>query len=107
MVPSPEALGSVLGDTGKYLWAVGLLAAGQASTMTGTFAGQYVMEGFLDIKISAWKRVALTRMVALGPAIAVAVWTDKGGTRLADEMDEWLNVLQSIQLQKLLNKHPL
>lgn len=38
------ALGGSLGNSAKYIWAVGLLAAGQASTMTGTYAGQIVME---------------------------------------------------------------
>lgn len=68
-----EALEGVLGNAAKYVWAIGLLAAGQSSTMTGTFAGQHVMSGFLNIEIHAWKRTFFTRAVALGPAIAVAV----------------------------------
>ena len=44
-----EALESTLGTVAKYVWAIGLLAAGQASTMTGTLAGQHVMEGFLQV----------------------------------------------------------
>eukprot|EP00301_Raphidiophrys_heterophryoidea_P015146 c23671_g1_i1.p1 GENE.c23671_g1_i1~~c23671_g1_i1.p1 ORF type:complete len:561 (+),score=152.19 c23671_g1_i1:85-1767(+) len=91
------ALSAVLRSSGKYMWAVGLLAAGQASTMTGTFAGQYVMEGFLDIRIDMWKRVLLTRSVALGPAIIVALATTHQKS-LSDKLDEWLNILQSIQL---------
>ena len=42
------ALSDFLGDKSKIVWAIGLLAAGQSSTMTGTYAGQFVMEGFLD-----------------------------------------------------------
>ena len=42
------ALEGFLGGSAKHVWAIGLLAAGQSSTMTGTFAGQFVMEGFLD-----------------------------------------------------------
>jgi natural resistance-associated macrophage protein len=51
------------GDFALYVWAIGLLAAGQSSTMTGTYAGQFVMQGFLDLKIARWKRVMLTRTI--------------------------------------------
>ena len=71
---SGQALESLLGTSGKYIWAVGLLAAGQASTMTGTFAGQHVMEGFLNWKVSPVIRITITRSIALGPAIAVGIY---------------------------------
>jgi natural resistance-associated macrophage protein len=92
-----DALTPILQSSGKYFWAIGLLAAGQASTMTGTFAGQYVMEGFLDIRLSIWKRVLLTRCVALGPAVIVALATSHNSGE-SDRIGEWLNILQSIQL---------
>jgi NRAMP (natural resistance-associated macrophage protein)-like metal ion transporter len=44
-------LSETFGEASRYIWAIGLLAAGQSSTMTGTYAGQFVMEGFLDIKL--------------------------------------------------------
>lgn len=91
-----EALRGLLGNAAETIWAVGLLAAGQSSTMTGTFAGQYVMEGFLNLRLSPWKRVTLTRAVALVPAIAVALFATNEHT--ADTMDQYLNILQSIQL---------
>ena len=69
-----QALEGLLGGAGKIVWAIGLLAAGQASTMTGTFAGQYVMEGFLNWKVSPVVRVSITRSIALGPAIAVGLY---------------------------------
>ena len=53
------------------LFAVALLAAGQSSTITGTIAGQVVMAGFLNWRISPWKRRLVTRSVAIVPAIAV------------------------------------
>jgi manganese transport protein len=53
------------------LFAVALLASGQSSTITGTLAGQVVMSGFLDWRISPWKRRLVTRGVAILPAIAV------------------------------------
>ena len=95
-----SALETVLGKSAVTLWAIGLLAAGQASTMTGAFAGQYVMEGFLDLKLVVWKRVLITRSIALVPAVIVAIASDQGQKNgyISDRMDEWLNVLQSIQL---------
>jgi len=91
------ALRESLGSAALYIWAVGLLAAGQASTMSGTYAGQFVMEGFLNWSIPAWQRVAVTRLLALGPAIVVAL-ASTSSTTASDEMGEWLNILQSIQL---------
>lgn len=46
-----RALEKTFGENSKYIWAVGLLAAGQSSTMSGTYAGQFVMEGFLELKL--------------------------------------------------------
>lgn len=60
-------------DLASLLFAVALLACGLNSTVTGTLAGQAVMEGFLDLKISRMQRALLTRSVAIGPAL-VAVW---------------------------------
>eukprot|EP00947_MAST-08B_sp_MAST-8B-sp1_P001139 g1139.t1 len=92
-----DALRGVMGEAAPLIWAVGLLAAGQASTMTGTFAGQFVMEGFMKWKLKPWMRVVFTRTIALGPAIAVALIsaTDRSA---GDSLDEWLNILQSVQL---------
>nr|ACE80695.1 natural resistance-associated macrophage protein isotype II [Perkinsus marinus] len=92
-----EALGAVISsDAMKYIFAVGVLAAGQASTLTGTMAGQYVMEGFMHIRISMWVRVLLTRTIALGPALAIAlVESEVSGM---NGINAWLNILQSIQL---------
>ena len=91
------ALEGFLGKNAKFVWAIGLLAAGQSSTMTGTFAGQFVMEGFLNWKVSPWVRVLITRTFAIGPAIAVAIVSSSNATA-GDILNEWLNVLQSVQL---------
>ncbi|KAK1942466.1 Metal transporter nramp1 [Phytophthora citrophthora] len=91
------ALSGMLGDYADIIWAIGLLAAGQSSTMTGTYAGQFVMEGFLNLHIAPWKRVALTRCVSLVPAMTVAILSQRNSGD-SDTMDEMLNVLQSIQL---------
>jgi manganese transport protein len=53
------------------LFAVALIAAGQSSTVTGTLAGQIVMEGYLRLRINPWMRRLLTRLVAIVPAVIV------------------------------------
>jgi manganese transport protein len=62
-------LGASLAST---FFAVALLASGQNSTLTGTLAGQIVMEGFLEIRLRPWVRRMITRLVAIGPAVVVA-----------------------------------
>lgn len=60
-----------------------LLAAGQNSTITGTLAGQIVMEGFLRLKLPFWLRHMVTRLLAIGPAVVVvAIAGDRGATQL-------------------------
>ncbi|KAG9307500.1 hypothetical protein G9A89_017330 [Geosiphon pyriformis] len=94
-----DVLYQTLGNGAKYLWALGLLAAGQSSTMTGTMAGQYVMEGFFGkIFQKAWHRVAITRSIALVPSMLVAVFA----VNHFDTMGELLNVLQSLCLPTAL-----
>jgi len=56
---------------GSILFAVGLLASGQSSTITGTLAGQVVMEGFMHWKVSPWLRRLITRVLAITPAVLV------------------------------------
>jgi manganese transport protein len=56
----------------SILFAIALLAAGQNATLTGTMAGQIVMEGFLNIRLRPWVRRLLTRLVAIIPAVIVA-----------------------------------
>lgn len=80
-----------------FIWALGLLAAGQTSTMTGTYSGQFVMGGFLNLKVSKWKRIAITRSAAIGPTLLVALAFRNQDTKL-DSLNEWINVLQSVQL---------
>jgi manganese transport protein len=70
----------LLGTTAaSTLFAVALLAAGQNSTITGTLAGQIVMEGFLDIRLPAWLRRLITRVIAIVPAVIVtALYGERG-----------------------------
>ena len=65
------------------VFAVALLASGQNSTVTGTLAGQIVMEGFLDLRLPVWLRRLVTRLLAVVPAaIVVAAMGDEGATNL-------------------------
>ncbi|KAL1495558.1 hypothetical protein AB1Y20_016921 [Prymnesium parvum] len=91
------ALQQSLGDYTLYLWALGLFAAGQAATMVCTYSGQIIMGGTLEIQLQPWMRVAITRVFALGPALAIAASTTTNQD-LFNEINEYLNVLQSIQL---------
>ncbi|OWK17008.1 hypothetical protein Celaphus_00011492 [Cervus elaphus hippelaphus] len=88
-------LGCYFGPAALYIWAVGILAAGQSSTMTGTYSGQFVMEGFLNLKWSRFARVSLTRSIAIIPALLIAVFQD---VEHLTGMNDFLNVLQSLQL---------
>ena len=53
------------------LFAVALIAAGQSSTITGTLAGQIIMEGYLNLRIQPWVRRIITRLIAIIPAVIV------------------------------------
>ncbi|XP_063330389.1 natural resistance-associated macrophage protein 2-like isoform X2 [Pelmatolapia mariae] len=88
-------LGCFFGPAALYIWAVGILAAGQSSTMTGTYSGQFVMEGFLNLRWSRFARVLLTRSIAITPTLLVAIFQD---VRHLTGMNDFLNVLQSLQL---------
>ncbi|XP_073432852.1 natural resistance-associated macrophage protein 2 isoform X2 [Dendrobates tinctorius] len=88
-------LGCYFGPAALYIWAVGILAAGQSSTMTGTYSGQFVMEGFLNLKWSRFARVILTRSIAITPTLLVAIFQD---VEHLTGMNDFLNVLQSLQL---------
>ncbi len=67
-----QLLAPLLGTTlASGLFAVALLASGQSSTLTGTYAGQIVMEGFLDLRMRPWIRRLITRTAAIIPAVAV------------------------------------
>ncbi|KAJ8642119.1 hypothetical protein MRB53_018813 [Persea americana] len=66
-------LTNVLGSWSSKLFAIALLASGQSSTVTGTYAGQYVMQGFLDLRLRPWLRNLLTRCLAIVPSLIVAI----------------------------------
>lgn len=89
-------LAPLLGSTAAPLaFAIALLAAGQSSTITGTMAGQVVMEGFVSIRMRPWARRLLTRGLAVVPAVLVIVWQ---GERGAESLLVLSQVILSLQL---------
>ena len=89
-------LDSLLGaDFASIFFAVALLAAGQSATITGTLAGQIVMEGFLDLKITPWVRQLITRLIAIVPALFVAIQYGEHGS---GELLVLSQVVLSVQL---------
>ncbi len=75
-----DLLLGLLGPAAPILFGVALLCAGQSSTLTGTLAGQIVMEGYLDLRIAPWLRRLITRMLALAPAVAVIYFAGESRT---------------------------
>ncbi|XP_073118367.1 metal transporter Nramp6.1-like [Elaeis guineensis] len=66
-------LRNILGKSSSVVYAIALLASGQSSAITGTYAGQYIMEGFLDIKMRKWLRNLMTRCIAIAPSLIVSI----------------------------------
>jgi manganese transport protein len=76
-----QLLTPLLGVGGaSAIFAIALLASGQNSTLTGTLAGQIVMEGFLDIRLRPWLRRLITRAIAIIPAVIVSILYGESGT---------------------------
>ncbi|PWJ57194.1 manganese transport protein [Dyadobacter jejuensis] len=76
-------------------FALALLASGQSSTLTGTLAGQIVMEGFLRIRLKPWMRRLITRAIAIVPALIVSMIYGERGTA---ELLVFSQVILSLQL---------
>ncbi|RYY61712.1 MAG: iron/manganese transporter [Chitinophagaceae bacterium] len=89
-------LDSLLGTSlAPALFAIALIAAGQSSTVTGTLAGQIVMEGYLRIRINPWMRRLLTRVIAIVPAVIVILIK---GEEDVDQLLIFSQVILSLQL---------
>lgn len=109
-------MGCTYGLVAMYIWAVGILAAGQSSTMTGienilmktffyiskysinflgTYAGQFTMEGFLNLQWARWKRVLFTRTIAIVPTFCLAFFSNLDDLT---NMNDILNAIMSLQL---------
>jgi manganese transport protein len=90
-----ELLPSFLGRAAPILFGIALLCAGQSSTLTGTLAGQIVMEGYLHIRIAPWLRRLITRLIALVPAVVVISLAGESSTQ---ELLVLSQVVLSLQL---------
>lgn len=88
-------LGCAFGMYALYIWAVGLLASGQSATMIGTYAGQFAMEGFLNLKWVPWRRVVFTRTIAILPTFCVAHFNTIDDM---NTLNDYLNVVMALQL---------
>jgi manganese transport protein len=76
-----KLLGKTLGvPIASVVFALALLASGQNSTLTGTLAGQIVMEGFLNLRLRPWLRRLITRLLAIIPAVIATAWYGESGT---------------------------
>jgi manganese transport protein len=84
-----------LGNTAPILFAIALIAAGQSSTITGTLAGQIVMEGYLRLRINPLVRRIITRLIAIIPAVIIIGYF---GESKADAMLIFSQVILSMQL---------
>ncbi|XP_057856362.1 metal transporter Nramp6 isoform X2 [Cryptomeria japonica] len=92
---APFLLKHVLGGWSSTLFAIALLASGQSSTITGTYAGQYVMQGFLQLRFAPWARNLLTRCVAIVPSLVAALI---GGLRGAGKLIIISSMILSFEL---------
>lgn len=77
------------------LFAIALIAAGQSSTITGTLAGQIIMEGYLQLRINPWARRLITRLLAIVPSLIVIIIY---GESKVDELLVFSQVVLSLQL---------
>ncbi|KAF9615385.1 hypothetical protein IFM89_023036 [Coptis chinensis] len=70
---SINSMQNVLRKSSSTIYAIALLASGQSSAITGTYAGQYIMQGFLNLKMKMWIRNLLTRSIAIAPSLLVSI----------------------------------
>ncbi len=74
-----KLLGHIFGNLAPALFAIALIASGQSSTITGTLAGQIIMEGHINLRIEPWLRRLLTRLLAIVPAMFTIIYFGEDG----------------------------
>jgi manganese transport protein len=74
-----KLLTNIFGKLAPALFAIALIAAGQSSTVTGTLAGQIIMEGHLNLRIAPWLRRLITRIFAIVPAFFTILYAGEEG----------------------------
>ena len=75
---------------GSTLWAIALFASGQSSAVTTTYSGQYIMEGFLNLRLKIWQRAIATRLAALIPCMIVAIIAKP------EQLNDLINTINSL-----------
>ncbi|GLT49006.1 hypothetical protein SLA2020_225920 [Shorea laevis] len=88
-------LKNVLGKASPILYSIALLASGQSSAITGTYAGQFIMQGFLNLKMKRWKRNLMTRCIAIVPSLLVS---GIGGPQAAGQLIIIASMILSFEL---------
>ncbi|GKU98480.1 hypothetical protein SLEP1_g11484 [Rubroshorea leprosula] len=88
-------LKNVLGKASPILYSIALLASGQSSAITGTYAGQFIMQGFLNLKMKRWKRNLLTRCIAIVPSLLASII---GGPQAAGQLIIIASMILSFEL---------
>ncbi|KAL0396481.1 UNVERIFIED_CONTAM: Metal transporter Nramp1 [Sesamum calycinum] len=88
-------LKNALGNWSSKLYAVSLLASGQSSTVTGTYAGQYIMQGFLEFNMKLWLRNLLTRCIVIAPSLVACII---GGPSAASKLIIIASMILSFEL---------
>jgi len=90
-----QLLERLIGPRASALWAIALLASGQSSTITGTYAGQFVMQGFVDLSLPLWARNLASRLVAIVPSLLVTVIM---GPKGANDLILFASIVLSLHL---------
>ncbi|KAM3683077.1 hypothetical protein ACJW30_12G117600 [Castanea mollissima] len=80
---APFLLKNVLGRSSSTIYVIALLASGQSSTITDIYSGQFIMQGFLDLKMKKWIRNLMTRCIAITPSLIVSI---VGGSKGAAQL---------------------
>ncbi|WP_268912297.1 Nramp family divalent metal transporter [Lentilactobacillus sp. SPB1-3] len=81
---NPQIVGAIASPMLSMLFAVALLSSGQSSTITGTLAGQIIMEGFINLKMPMWAQRLLTRLISVTPVLAFAIYYHGNEAKIED-----------------------
>lgn len=94
---NPKIVGAIASPMLSMLFAIALLASGQSSTITGTLAGQMIMEGFIHLRMPLWAQRLLTRLISITPVLAFAIYY-KGNEAKIESLLTFSQVFLSVAL---------
>lgn len=77
-----KIVGAIASPILSMLFAIALLASGQSSTITGTLAGQIIMEGFIHLRMPLWAQRLLTRLISIAPVLAFAIYYNSNEAKI-------------------------